>query len=85
MKKTWKLYGAVMAAVLFAALQSAGCTQKQNAGAETAYSETEDSSQTETAANQPNPMVPVADENAFEPLGIHMVLPAQAEDPAFLS
>ena len=28
-------------------------------------------------------MVPVADENAFEPLGIHMVLPAQAEDPAF--
>ena len=83
MKKTWKLYGAVMAAVLFAALQSAGCTQKQNAGAETAYSETEDSSQTETAANQPNPMVPVADENAFEPLGVHMVLPAQAEDPAF--
>lgn len=64
-------------ALLLAAAAEAGCGGRTN---ETSPAQAESSTALRETADIPNPMKEVGDVNAFEKLGIHMVVPDGAKD-----
>ena len=74
-QRTW----ALAAAVLLTAAAAVGCAGQTK---ETTPAQTESTAalQTSEAAGIPNPMEEAKDANAFEKLGIHMVVPEEATD-----